>query len=76
MGVEFRAVRKVFLDGTVALQGLDLTFDTGEFIVLLGPSGSGKTTACHCSPVWKSRPRARFGSTDRTSPPCRRGSAA
>jgi ABC-type sugar transport system ATPase subunit len=46
MAVEFRAVRKVFADGTVALEGLDLTFETGEFIVLLGPSGSGKTTAC------------------------------
>ena len=46
MGVEFRAVRKVFPDGTVALEGLDLAFETGEFIVLLGPSGSGKTTAC------------------------------
>jgi ABC-type sugar transport system ATPase subunit len=46
MGVEFRAVRKVFADGTVALEGLDLAFSTGEFIVLLGPSGSGKTTAC------------------------------
>jgi ABC-type sugar transport system ATPase subunit len=46
MEVEFRAVRKVFADGTVALKGLDLAFETGEFIVLLGPSGSGKTTAC------------------------------
>jgi sn-glycerol 3-phosphate transport system ATP-binding protein len=46
MGVEFREVRKVFPDGTVALEGLDLAFETGEFIVLLGPSGSGKTTAC------------------------------
>ena len=46
MAVEFRAVRKVFPDGTVALEGLDLAFETGEFLVLLGPSGSGKTTAC------------------------------
>ncbi len=46
MGVEFKAVRKVFADGTVALEGLDLAFETGEFLVLLGPSGSGKTTAC------------------------------
>jgi sn-glycerol 3-phosphate transport system ATP-binding protein len=46
MTVEFRGVRKVFADGTVALEGLDLAFESGEFIVLLGPSGSGKTTAC------------------------------
>ncbi len=46
MGIEFRVVRKVFADDTVALEGLDLAFENGEFIVLLGPSGSGKTTAC------------------------------
>ena len=46
MGIEFRSVRKVFADDTVALEGLDLAFDTAEFVVLLGPSGSGKTTAC------------------------------
>jgi sn-glycerol 3-phosphate transport system ATP-binding protein len=46
MSVEFRDVRKVFPDGTVALDDFNLTFEEGEFIVLLGPSGSGKTTAC------------------------------
>ncbi len=46
MGVRFRQVRKVFPDGTVALDNFSLQFETGEFVVLLGPSGSGKTTAC------------------------------
>jgi multiple sugar transport system ATP-binding protein len=46
MSVEFREVRKVFPDGTVALDRFNLAFEEGEFIVLLGPSGSGKTTAC------------------------------
>ena len=46
MTVAFRDVRKVFPDGTVALDGFNLTFESGEFVVLLGPSGSGKTTAC------------------------------
>jgi ABC-type sugar transport system ATPase subunit len=46
MSVEFKDIRKVFADGTVALDRFSLSFEEGEFIVLLGPSGSGKTTAC------------------------------
>ena len=46
MTVTFENVSKVFADGTTALHDLCLTFQTGEFLVLLGPSGSGKTTAC------------------------------
>ncbi|WP_442578895.1 ABC transporter ATP-binding protein [Mesorhizobium sp. ASY16-5R] len=46
MGIVFEGISKIFPDGTAALHGLDLEFETGEFIVLLGPSGSGKTTAC------------------------------
>ena len=46
MAVSYNQISKVFGDGTVALDNLNLEFEKGEFIVLLGPSGSGKTTAC------------------------------
>jgi len=46
MTVAFHGVSKIFGDGTVALDDFSLTFESGEFVVLLGPSGSGKTTAC------------------------------
>ncbi|MEM9494267.1 MAG: ABC transporter ATP-binding protein, partial [Myxococcota bacterium] len=46
MSIRLREIRKVFGDGTVALDGLDLDIASGEFLVLLGPSGCGKSTAC------------------------------
>ncbi len=38
-------VSKVFSNGTLALSGMSLTVQGGEFISLLGPSGCGKSTA-------------------------------
>ncbi len=45
--LELRDVGRRFGDRD-ALQGLDLTIGSGEFIALLGPSGCGKSTALNC----------------------------
>ena len=37
-------IRKVFPDGTVAVNDVDLEIADGEFVVFVGPSGCGKTT--------------------------------
>ena len=43
--VSLQNVSKTFSTGTVALQGVDLAVQPGEFLSLLGPSGCGKSTA-------------------------------
>jgi osmoprotectant transport system ATP-binding protein len=43
--IRFESVTKRYGDGTVAVDGLDLTAETGEITVFVGPSGCGKTTS-------------------------------
>jgi NitT/TauT family transport system ATP-binding protein len=42
--IELRHVDKRYANGTLAVQGLDLSVASGEFVALLGPSGCGKST--------------------------------
>lgn len=42
--IEFRDVKKVYPNGTVALDGINLKINDGEFVFIVGESGAGKTT--------------------------------
>ena len=46
--LEIKDLRKIYGTGTVAVDGVSLNVDKGEFFGFLGPNGAGKTTTIHC----------------------------
>ncbi len=42
--LDLHRLRKVFPDGTVAVDNVDISIADGEFLAIVGPSGCGKTT--------------------------------
>ncbi len=42
--LEVRNLKKTYKNGVVALKGIDLTVEEGDFFALLGPNGAGKST--------------------------------
>jgi ABC-2 type transport system ATP-binding protein len=46
--LEIKNLKKVYDTGTVAVDGVSLEVNKGEFFGFLGPNGAGKTTTIHC----------------------------
>ena len=42
--IRFTNVKKVYDNGTLAIDGVSMLINNGEFVFLVGPSGSGKST--------------------------------
>lgn len=70
--IRIEHLRKVFNDGTVALDGVNLTIGTGMF-GLLGPNGAGKTTLMRVlsTLLEPSAGQVFFGDVNRTKQPQR-----
>ncbi len=56
--LELKGIRKTFFPGTVnekvALKGIDLTLEDGDFVTVIGGNGAGKSTLLNAiSGVWK-----------------------
>ena len=46
--IELQDVHKTYDTGTIAVNGISMKIDDGEFVFLVGPSGSGKSTFLRC----------------------------
>ena len=42
--LEIRNLKKIYANEVVALKGIDLVVESGDFFALLGPNGAGKST--------------------------------
>ncbi len=42
--ISIQNITKIYKNGVIALQGIDLTVEQGDFFALLGPNGAGKST--------------------------------
>ena len=46
--ITITGLNKIYPNGTVALQDINIAVADGEFLVLVGPSGCGKSTVLRC----------------------------
>jgi ABC-2 type transport system ATP-binding protein len=46
--LEISNLKKIYDTGTVAVDGVSLSVEKGEFFGFLGPNGAGKSTTIHC----------------------------
>ena len=71
--LQTQALKKYYGSGNTevhALDGVDLSVETGEFVSIVGTSGSGKSTLCTCWAGWTGRLPARCTSIPKISSPC------